>query len=261
MHQHVEILDQPETWRGPFMGAIALHGAVVLTIVGYSLMGVREQWGTQTPGGNAVTVQPVSNLPFPTRTGARNPLASESESQVPQTPVKEREREVERVPSPDAEALKLKREKKKPSEIAAAKQRFRPEKDLPPNQVYSQQPQAVSSQIFAAAPGTGTVGGGQGGSLGFRFGAYEQLLRQLIAQKWRTGDVDPNMKTAPIVIVRFDLYRDGNIRNVRILQQSGNRALDFSAQRAILEAAPFPPIPPGFERESAQVEFTFELRR
>jgi hypothetical protein len=32
-------------------------------------------------------------------------------------------------------------------------------------------------------------------------------------------------------------------------------------QRAIMEASPFPPIPPGFARSSAKVEFWFELKR
>jgi len=55
--------------------------------------------------------------------------------------------------------------------------------------------------------------------------------------------------------------RDGRIRNLRIVQQSSISALDYSAQRAILEASPFPPIPPGFDKDSAHVEFTFELKR
>jgi outer membrane biosynthesis protein TonB len=45
------------------------------------------------------------------------------------------------------------------------------------------------------------------------------------------------------------------------VQQSGISALDYSVQRAILEASPFPPIPAGFDKDSARVEFTFELKR
>ena len=41
-------------------------------------------------------------------------------------------------------------------------------------------------------------------------------------------------------IVTFDLQRDGSVRNVRIAQSSGNKALDYSAQRAIYDASPFP---------------------
>jgi protein TonB len=82
-----------------------------------------------------------------------------------------------------------------------------------------------------------------------------------VAQKWRTDDVDPRVQTAPPVIVTFDILNSGQIRNVRILQASGNRVLDYSAQRAVYDAAPFPPLPQGFERDTAQIEFWFQLKR
>ena len=37
--------------------------------------------------------------------------------------------------------------------------------------------------------------------------------------------------------------------------------LDYSAQRAILDAAPFQALPPQFQRSEAEIEFWFELRR
>jgi protein TonB len=61
--------------------------------------------------------------------------------------------------------------------------------------------------------------------------------------------------------VTFDLLRNGSIRDVRILQSSGNRALDYSAQRAIYEASPFPQLPPQYERNEARIEFWFQLKR
>ena len=73
--------------------------------------------------------------------------------------------------------------------------------------------------------------------------------------------MDARVQTAPVVIASFDLMRDGSIRNLRIVQRSGISALDYSVQRAILEASPFPPIPAGFDKDSAKVEFTFELKR
>jgi outer membrane biosynthesis protein TonB len=48
---------------------------------------------------------------------------------------------------------------------------------------------------------------------------------------------------------------------MQLLQTSGVPSLDFSVKRAILDASPLPPIPPGFDRDSAKVEFTFELKR
>jgi len=73
--------------------------------------------------------------------------------------------------------------------------------------------------------------------------------------------VDPRISTAPPVIVIFDILRNGQVRNVTVLQSSGNRALDYSAQRAIFLASPFPPLPAGFEREEARIEIWFHLKR
>ncbi len=75
------------------------------------------------------------------------------------------------------------------------------------------------------------------------------LLRQKVAQAWNTGQVDPRLQTAPIIIVTFEILRNGAADNVRFLQRSGNSTLDFSCQRAILDASPFPPLPAGFERD------------
>jgi TonB family protein len=63
------------------------------------------------------------------------------------------------------------------------------------------------------------------------------------------------------VIVTFEIQSSGSIGTVKILQGSGNRTLDYSAQRAIYEAAPFPPLPQGYERTSANIEIWFTLKR
>ncbi len=48
---------------------------------------------------------------------------------------------------------------------------------------------------------------------------------------------------------------------LRIAQRSGNSTLDFSALRAVMDAAPFPPLPQGYERNEANVELQFQLQR
>jgi TonB family protein len=97
--------------------------------------------------------------------------------------------------------------------------------------------------------------------LGNRFPGYAQQIQELIARKWRTGDVDPNLQSAPTVIATFDLMRDGTTRNIKLLQRSGILSLDFSVQRAIQDASPFPPIPAGYDKDSVPVEFWFVLKR
>jgi protein TonB len=108
--------------------------------------------------------------------------------------------------------------------------------------------------------GSGGIGVGAG-SFGERFGYYVDLLRQRVAEKWQTSDVDPRLQTAPPVVVTFTIHRNGSLTGVRVVQRSGNSVLDTSAQRAIYDAAPMPPLPAGWDRDSATIEFWFELKR
>jgi protein TonB len=109
--------------------------------------------------------------------------------------------------------------------------------------------------------GRGGVGVGSRGAFGNRFGYYRNILEQRVGQKWRTRDVDLRLRTAPPVIVTFVIRRNGSTTNVRIEQSSGDKALDYSALRAIYEASPFPPLPAGYERNEASTEIWFQLRR
>jgi TonB family protein len=259
MSHYADVLDQRDSLKGAFAGAIFLHGALIGGLAAYGfLRGHTQPFGAINAGG-AIGIEVTSSIALPHR-GMPNPVASPSESEVPQTPVKEKDRvKQEKVPK-DAVAIKS-RTKKKPEQVASAKQRFRPFEELEPNQLTQREAPAVSNPLFAAKQGSGQVGAGENTTLGTRFGGYAQQIQQLVAQKWRTADVDASITTAPTVIATFDLLRNGSVRNVQILQRSGIASLDYSVQRAILEASPFPPIPPGFEKDSAKVEFWFELRR
>jgi protein TonB len=256
---HPDILDQPEPLNRAFMAALTLH---VTLIAGMGIYGWvsshHESFGAPDAGGGAIGIEAVKSIPL-LHSGAQNPVANDTESQVPQQPAKPLEREKEEKVSPNAVALKMK--KRLPAYVASEHQKFRPFNQIDQNQVFATQAPQVSNPLFSAMPGSGRIGTGANTTLGTRFAGYAQQIQQLVAQKWHTNDVDARVQTAPVVIASFDLMRDGRIRNLRVVQPSGISALDYSAQRAILEASPFPPIPPGFERDSARIEFTFELKR
>ena len=107
----------------------------------------------------------------------------------------------------------------------------------------------------------GGVRVGDASPLGDRFGAYGSLLAQLIAQKWKTQDVDARIHTAPPVIMNFTILRDGTIRDIRVKTSSGNAALDRSAERALYDVGKVGPLPAAYERDKAEIEFWFELKR
>jgi protein TonB len=80
-----------------------------------------------------------------------------------------------------------------------------------------------------------------------------------VAQFWNTTDIRANH--APVVGVTFMLHRDGSVTGIRISQRSGISALDLSAQRAVMDAAPFPQLPPQFPKNQAEIEFLFQLKQ
>ncbi len=265
MREHVDILDQTESLRKPFFASIGLHIAVFAALVGYGAVVTRGKftWGDpgSSGGGGVVGITPVSQIALPSRGGPINPVANDTESNVPLPPKEEKAKVRTRAEDPDAIALKTKRTKRKLSDVSASYQRYRANPNARGNQLYSSAGQAMSSTMFGGMSGSGGVGVGAGSPFGTKYGYYVDLLRQRVSEKWRTQDVDPRLQTAPPVIVSFDIQRDGSVSNIRLLQRSGTSTLDFSAQRAIMEASPLPPLPAGYSGRSATIEFWFQLKR
>jgi protein TonB len=263
MAPHVDILDERESLKRPFYGSVALHMAVAGAIATYALLGNRTRvlWGDPSSlGGGAMTVGVVKQIPLPSRAGLVNPLANDTESSVPQAPPKPKPVERTPEPEPDAISLKSRSPQKKPAPKAASRDQFRVPGSERANQLSSSSGQALTSPMIGMT-GSGGIGVGSGSPFGARFGYYVDLLRQRVGEKWRTSDVDPRVQSAPPVVVTFTIHRNGSVSGVRVVQRSGNTVLDTSAQRAIYDAAPLPPLPAGFERDSATIEFWFQLRR
>ena len=261
---HPDILEQRDSLNRPLVASLAVHALLFASMAAYNLLGdrLRERWGDPNAlGGGGVAITPVSQIPLPGMGGITNPVANDTESRVPAPPKQEVAKKRAQAEDADAVSLKTRRAKKRQADIAAATQRYRASKEEKSNQLYSATGQAMSSPMYGLTTGSGGVGVGPGGVFGTRYGWYERLLRERVARAWRTDDVDPRMQTAPPVVVVFDIFRDGSVRNVRLLQRSGNLALDNSAQRAILQASPFPQLPADFNRDSASVEFWFQLKR
>lgn len=259
---HVDILDQSEPLGRPLAGSLALHVSVFAAVVVTSLVaGRRDYWGDRNPGGgSSMIVNVVGRVPLPARGGAVNPVANDTKSEVPEPKPDTVQRTKVKEPEPDAIPIQSRNAPKKPSPKASSINKYRAQQVDRPNQLYSAEGQALSSPMVGIA-GSGGVGVGRGSPFGDRFGYYVDLLRQRVAQKWQTGDVDPRIRSAPPAIVTFTIRRDGSIASVRLAQTSGNLALDLSAQRAIADASPFPPLPAAFDKNDVSIEFWFELKR
>ncbi|HLY18727.1 MAG TPA: TonB family protein [Bryobacteraceae bacterium] len=263
MMPHADILDQPESLGKPLAGSVVLHAAVFGTLIfwGAVLTGRHEAWGGENSGGpGSVAINPVNQIPMPAHSGIVNPLANPTESAVPTPPPAAKAQKRAPAEAPDAIAIQSRTRQKTAEAAKSAQNNWRAKQQDRPNQLYSAAGQALVTPMIGQT-GSGGVGIGLGSPLGNRFGNYVAILEQKIARSWNTSDVDPRIRSAPLVVVTFDLMRDGSVTNVRVAQRSGNAALDYSAERAIYDAAPFPPLPAAYEKNSANVEFQFELRR
>jgi protein TonB len=264
MSPHVDILDQPERIGRSFFGSLVFHGLLVATVVSVGWVQSRNTISMGDPNGGrmgAVTVNPVASIALPSHAGPKNPVATDTESAVP-VPVA-KSKPAPKVTAPDPKAIPIPSRNAKfsrPSPAAALPDKWRAsQKDLP-NQLYSTSGTRVSTPDYALAGGGG-VGVGNNSPFGNQFGAYADLLRNRVAQYWQTTTIDPRLRTAPQVSVTFTLHRDGSVTGIRVTQKSGINALDISAQRAIMDAVPFPPLPPQFPKNEAEIEFVFELKR
>jgi len=264
MAAHVDILDQPERLSRPFVGSLILHFSIAAALVSYTWIANRAtvQWGDVNGGGmGAVAVNAVASINLPSHTGPKNPVASDTESLAPEAPAKKKVQPKVKEPEPDAIPIKSRAARKRAMETASTPNKWREQQQDAPNQIYSSG-QAVSSPMYTMTGGGG-VGIGTDSPLGSQFGWYAKLLRDQVARNWKTADIDPRITSAPQAAVRFMLLRDGTLApgSVKVSQSSGNTALDLSAQRAILDAAPFPALPVQYAQNQAVLELHFELRR
>lgn len=264
MTARADILDQSEPLGKWIAASILLHIAVAAALMARMLIhGPSLQMGSPNGGGfGAVAVNTVASIPLPQRTGPVNPVANDTKSAVPTPPPEVKAKPKVKEPPPDAIPIgKLDQRKPAPRQEAPPN-KFRAQQKFSENQLYSQAGQAANTPMFGRT-GAGGVGIGNSSPFGTQFGYYASIIQQTVARNWRTGDIDPRIRSAPDVTITFSIQKDGSVPpgSVRISQRSGILPLDFSAQRAILDSSPFPPLPPGFPRDHAEVELSFELRR
>ena len=256
---HQDILDERDSLRGPVFGSVLFHVAVFSSFFVYAWWAKTHTglFGSPEPlGGGSVGITAVQAIPLPTRAGATNPLANDTVSRVP-TPEKIQPKKQAPPPDKDAVALKSNKQPKELSRVEQNRQRYHPE-PVAPNQVTSTVGQTLVTRMVQKQ-GSGGIGANTNSALGNQFGWYLDLVKQRIAQHWDTTQVDSRVSSAPPAAIDFEIRQDGSISGIRVMQSSGMPAVDYSAQRAILEAAPFPNLPGGFS--SAPMEILFQLRR
>jgi periplasmic protein TonB len=243
-----------------FFGSLATHGLAIGLVVASGLWNLtRNNFGSPRASSGSVGVSMVKTIPIPRHEGPVNPLANDTKSIVPELPLPALEKPRLQLKTPPREdAIPIPGKPKKISPREEAKALFRPPVQYKPNQVYSNTPQAANSPLYGMQ-GSGGIDIGPASVLGSRFGAYVDLMRDRISQRWNTANVHalPTQKCA----VTFTIARNGTVSNVQVSQPSGDYLLDTSAKRAVLDANPLPALPQQFERNDATVELWFQLRQ
>ena len=205
--------------------------------------------------GSAVPVTPVAGIPITGSKARVNPVANPVQHDVPDDP---RKTKPPPEPPPDAEAVEVEKQRKRvyPNRWAARK---RPEPK--PNQLTSTSGARASSPLFTGVPGTGAgVGFGRGSPFGSRFGWYGEALQRRVAEEWRRTLGQAARGGRKPTVVSFRISRNGRVDQVRIAQSSGNRSLDYSSFRAVLNVNPLPPLPPAMGRSSITAEIWFRMK-
>jgi TonB family protein len=265
MASHIDILDQRDPMAAPFFGSILVHVGIGLLLFGVTLVfPEKEHWGSKEGGSmGSVAVNSVASIPLPNLGTQPNPLASDTKSKVPEAKPLPKEKAKPKVKQPDPDAIAIPKKnapKTKAQEYTPDRNKWREQRKDLPNQLTSTVGQAANDPMYNLRGGGG-VGVGTNSPFGSQFGAYAGILRDRVEQNWHTTEL--NIQTAAPVAITFSILRNGALvpGSVKVSQSSGNRALDFSAQRAVLDAAPFPPLPPQYSKNQADIELRFELRR
>ncbi|MGD0783259.1 MAG: energy transducer TonB [Candidatus Aminicenantales bacterium] len=116
-------------------------------------------------------------------------------------------------------------------------------------------------RIGGVGPGSGDGPGGGGGQLGidnFPYAYYLQNIQDRISARWFQSLVDPGVDGTFQTTVYFRIFRDGSISEVEIKESSGLPSLDLSAKRAVVSAAPFPPLPTDYDEQYLGIRLVFE---
>src|SRR5258707_2252124 len=99
---HADILDQRDPIGRTMTYAVLLHVTVVVGLALYNWMGSQgEAFGAKDAGGASVGIQAVDAIPLQ-HNGMANPVANDTQSQVPQEVTKPVEKAKKEIVSKDA---------------------------------------------------------------------------------------------------------------------------------------------------------------
>jgi protein TonB len=235
-----------------------------LLLVGVWVQRTGNAWGSLGGGGDSsakVTLVSSAGIPMP-----QPAITSPESSAVDPTKGLNKE-EPKPKPEPKTDAINIhKFEKEKPLPTSRASKVFESKTAPPENAVpYGKGGQTSLPSGFNEFPGPANGGvavqGPGGADFASRYGWYIEAVKRAVNQNWMQNTIDPSVRATrrAKTTITFTINRDGSIKNIRVSETSGNRSMDDSAQRALLNIDHFPPLPSDYSGRYVDVIFDFDL--
>jgi protein TonB len=253
--EHLERELTPEPIAAPAMGSLALHAALIASVVSYGLLsGIfrHNVWGNRG-GGEAMQVNLVSSaIPLPNNQPMnQNVLATETPSKAPEAPSPKTQQKV------DETAIPLPGKKVKPKEQTTKKTVPQPPQKADNTARYGEQ--SGTSIARATQPNAGigqtSVGDNDFASM---FGWYVRQINQKMANSWYKQEVLPSTPHGARVFLFFTVHRDGSVSEIRLDRSSGSPSLDQSCIRAAQRVDTFGALPPAYTKSTLMVSYYCE---
>lgn len=90
-----------------------------------------------------------------------------------------------------------------------------------------------------------------------KYASYFARIKHQIERVWAYPEEAARRGISGELTLRFQIQRDGDLMDVRLIEGSGSELLDFAALRAIKSAAPFYPFPVTIEKSKISILATF----
>ena len=254
-----------ENLKKPLVWSLGFHMVLFGSLGVSTLLSHRgENWGG-AGGDNAVTVGLVAKLPgimLPRPDAVTTSRVVDETKGLYKSEPPPKPKEI----APDTKTIPQFKKEKTPHYITHPSRVLEDPTPPPPNAVpYGQggAPALPYSNFTVGGATQGGMGfsGPGGGDFTGHFPAYVDAVRNRISSNWLQSTVDPSVRWAPRSMYTFQILRDGTVTNVQMTTSSGNRSVDNSALRAILNSSPVSPLPSNYSGNIVTVEFWFEFRR
>ena len=249
--------------------SVLLHGALfTLVLLSPRLFpAFGSNWGSPSGGSGGINVKIVggaSGVPLPAPSVVQpdapandSPGLYKNEEPAPPPPPDKTAEAIPETRAPKATPTPKEPRPAPPAAKASAVPEPPPSNAIPYGQ--GGRPALAYGQ-FATGAGEAGIGFGDA-AFGDRYSTYVNAITRAISNNWLKSLVDARVQRAPRVYLSFDIARDGTIGNIEVKQGSGIPTLDRSAERAVRNSNPLPPLPTGYRGGSVNVSFYFEYSR